>query len=137
VRHVGIAAVTVAGLIRADHRRNWKSAPRAEDAVPLPVADQLFDPSGGSFAESPAIPYRQSVAEAAAELVLGVIGPEPSVQFAIVRIQDRRRIILRGSSEDSRIEIDHFRERVIGSERQSALGPLGQRNAPSMVVCGA
>ena len=65
--------------------------------------------------------YGQRVAEAAAELVGGVVRRQSTVQLQVVRIQYRRRIVLSGGGENRRIEIDHFRECVIGPERQSVL----------------
>ena len=137
VGQVGNAAVSVPGLIEAKPRRNRKAAPRAEDAVPLPVADQLFDPPAGSPPENLAAAERQSIAEAAAELVQGGVRRPSPVQLQIIRIQDRRRIIRGGGGEDGGIDINHFRERVIGPERQSPLRALGQREAASMGAGGA
>jgi hypothetical protein len=62
VGHVGNPGVSVSGLIGANRRRNGKAAPRAEDAVPLPAADQFLHPAAGTAPKSLGASDRQIIA---------------------------------------------------------------------------
>src|SRR5262249_15613605 len=103
----------------------------------LPVADQLFDPSCGAFAKYSAVPYRQCIAEAAAELMLRVVRREAAVKLQVIWIQDRRRIVLGRGGKDAGIDIHHFRKRIIRTDLQPTLAALAQRHAASVVTGSA
>ena len=97
-----------------------------EDAVPLPVTDQLVRQSSRASAESPAPPERQLVAEVGVELVLQTVGCDSAVQLWVKPVQERRRLIIGGRGEEGGIDIHYFPPRVIGFEIQSASGTLDE-----------
>src|SRR5213594_689329 len=125
VGHIRIAAVSVAGPVGANQRRNGKAALHTDDAVPLPVADQFFHPAGGPAAERFSVPERQLIEEVGAEQVILAVGRNSLVELQIVPIQDNRRLILMLAGEQAGIHIQNFRKRVTGSKRQSGPGALG------------
>ena len=125
VGHIRIAAVSVAGPVGANQRRNGKAALHTDDAVPLPVADQFFHPAGGPAAERFSVPERQLIEEVGAEQVILAVGRNSLVELQIVPIQDNRRLILMLAGEQAGIHIQNFGKRVTGSKRQSGPGALG------------
>jgi len=125
VRRIRIAAVSVAGSVGANQRRNGKAALHTDDAIPLPVADQFFHPAGGPTTESFSGPKRQLIEEVGVELVVDTVGRNSLVELQIVPIQDNRRLILMLPGEQAGIHIQNFRKRVTGSKRQSGPGALG------------
>src|SRR5262249_29610055 len=56
--NVGNPRIAISALIDANHRRHGEAALRVEDAIQLPVADQLVHESGGAAPESAAVSER-------------------------------------------------------------------------------
>src|SRR5207245_7518136 len=77
---------------------------------------------------------RQLISKVGIELMLEVIGPQSPVHIQVKRIQDGRRLIRAGGSQESGLDIQEVRKGVIGLESESAGGALGQRDGPRMVA---
>ena len=105
-----------------------------EDAIPLPAADQLVRESSGGAADRPAVPERQQISEVAVKLVLQAVGPDSPAELRIVRVPERRRVIIGGGTENGGTDVHYLPPRVIGFETQSVPGTLGQRDIRGMVA---
>src|SRR5436309_2468967 len=66
-----------------------------------------------------------------------VVGSDSPAELRIVRVSERRRVIVGGGAENGGADIHYLPPGVIGLETQSISGPLGQRDIRCMVAGGS
>ena len=72
------------------------------------------------------MPERQQVAEVGVELVFQAVGSDSLIEFWIIPVQKRRRLIVGRRPEERGIDIQDLSPGVIGFETQSATGALDE-----------
>src|SRR5205823_13320057 len=71
------------------------------------------------------------------ELMLQTIGSNSAAELRLVRIPERRRIVVGGRTKDRGTDIHDLSPGVVGLEGQSTSGTLGQRDVRCVVASGS